>query len=204
MSERILLFLTAVAFLAALLFAAFWSDTMNEPQFFVVRLIAALAAAGFAVLLPGFLDLQFSVRREMMIRAGGAIAVFVLVWYINPPPLNGTPDNGGGRQPNDEPSHMGFLGYLHDHIVGQVSAETFVLAFASGHEEQLKDLYIAQNVTGSTYGEVLQKICTAYPCLNCNPTPSIQTVKVTLSVGKGPLVATSDSGDLERRKLGCP
>lgn len=55
-----------------------------EPfQFLVFKIILALAAAGIAAFIPGFLHVQVST----IVRAGGAIAVFVIVFFFNPADL---------------------------------------------------------------------------------------------------------------------
>lgn len=51
---------------------------VSEPTpttFFVMRVVLALAAAAFASLVPGFLDIEIHGR----VRAGGALAVFIVV-----------------------------------------------------------------------------------------------------------------------------
>jgi hypothetical protein len=62
-------------------------------QYIVFRAILALAAAGVAAMIPGFIQIQFS----QWLRAGGALAVFVVVYFYNPvlqqvlvPPLEAT------------------------------------------------------------------------------------------------------------------
>ncbi|MDV3458381.1 hypothetical protein RZN05_15390 [Sphingomonas sp. HF-S4] len=57
-------------------------------QYTVFRIILALAAAGFASFLPGFLH----VRLNTGIRAGGALAAFVIVYFFAPAALT-APDH---------------------------------------------------------------------------------------------------------------
>lgn len=52
-------------------------------QYEVFRTILALAAAGFGAVLPGFLDVRF----KNWLRAGGALALFVVVYFFSPVPL---------------------------------------------------------------------------------------------------------------------
>ncbi len=55
-----------------------------EPfQYLVFKIILALAAAGITAFIPGFLQVQVST----IVRAGGAIAVFVIVFFFNPATL---------------------------------------------------------------------------------------------------------------------
>ena len=55
----------------------------TDFQFFVFRAVLALAAGTLGAIIPGFLNVQFKGR----LRAGGAVALFVLVYMINPPTL---------------------------------------------------------------------------------------------------------------------
>ena len=50
---------------------------------FLFRVVLALAAAGIAAIIPGLIVVNVS----KVIRTGGAIAVFVLVYWFNPPKL---------------------------------------------------------------------------------------------------------------------
>jgi hypothetical protein len=52
-------------------------------QYIVCRSVLALAAAGIAAMIPGLLDVRLSTR----IRASGAIAVFVVVYFFAPAPI---------------------------------------------------------------------------------------------------------------------
>jgi hypothetical protein len=55
----------------------------GSPEFWLYRIIAALGSAGVATALPGVLKLEW----KWGVKAGGALAVFVLVYSINPPSL---------------------------------------------------------------------------------------------------------------------
>lgn len=61
---------------------------LNHPKpsdfaYLVFRLTLALSAAGVAAVIPGFISVKFG----STVRAGGAIAVFALVFYTNPASL---------------------------------------------------------------------------------------------------------------------
>jgi len=47
----------------------------------VIRVALALGAAGIGASVPGFLEVAVSSG----IRAGGAVAIFVIVYWFNPP-----------------------------------------------------------------------------------------------------------------------
>ena len=55
----------------------------TQTQWFVFRVVLALAAAGIGAVIPGLLVVHVST----FIRAGGAIALFVIVYNLNPPQL---------------------------------------------------------------------------------------------------------------------
>jgi hypothetical protein len=49
----------------------------------IFRVVLALAAGAFGALIPGFIEVSF----RNWLRAGGAMALFVIVYMINPPAL---------------------------------------------------------------------------------------------------------------------
>lgn len=59
----------------------------NDAQFWLLRLLAALSAAGVAAVIPGFLDFDWKLGTKIAVRSGGALAVFALVYLVNPPIL---------------------------------------------------------------------------------------------------------------------
>lgn len=82
-SDRILAFVFGVVFLAVILIIAIVIPNPSEFQIFVFRIVLAIAAAGIGAVVPGFI----SVNIPKYIRAGGAIALFVLIYLYNPPAL---------------------------------------------------------------------------------------------------------------------
>ena len=73
-------------FIVALLIIALVIPQPSDFQLFVFRLVLALAAAAFGSVIPGFLEVHGKVKK-MTLRAGGAIALFVIVYLLNPPAL---------------------------------------------------------------------------------------------------------------------
>ena len=61
----------------------------TPAQFFVFRGSFATALAAIAAIIPGLLNVE-SRFQDFSVRASGAIAVFVLVWLLNPPALIGS------------------------------------------------------------------------------------------------------------------
>jgi len=72
-----------VSFILAILILALFIPNPTPLQQLVFRIILSLAGAGIATMLPGFI----SVEVGTVIRASGAIAVFVLLYFFNPAPL---------------------------------------------------------------------------------------------------------------------
>jgi hypothetical protein len=69
--------------LFVLLRIAFRLPRPTEFQVLVLRVTLALAAAAIAAGIPGFINVEIGAG----IRAGGALAVFLLVYAFNPPVL---------------------------------------------------------------------------------------------------------------------
>jgi tetratricopeptide (TPR) repeat protein len=81
--QRMAVFAFGVVFIAVMLFLAVKIPNPSDFQIFVFRTVLGLAAAGIASLIPGFLQIQIA----GYLYAGGAIAVFYLVYSVNPPAL---------------------------------------------------------------------------------------------------------------------
>jgi hypothetical protein len=98
LTQRTLAFLFGIAFLLLFLVLAKWFPYPTALQYFVFRLLLSLAAAGVAAVTPGFLHL----RIPTWSRAGGALAVFVLLYSFNPASLVAYPPIEPGL-PNPTP-----------------------------------------------------------------------------------------------------
>jgi hypothetical protein len=98
-------FAFGILFLVAILILA---NAFSEPtpfQYNVFRIILASAAAGFAAMIPGLLSLELHQTTGFVLRAAGALAVFSLVYFLNPaqyvvPPR---PPTTPGPNPNPTP-----------------------------------------------------------------------------------------------------
>jgi hypothetical protein len=55
-------------------------ECWGYPEYTIFRIIIALAAAGVGAILPGFLDVRF----KNWLRVGGALALFVVVYFFAP------------------------------------------------------------------------------------------------------------------------
>jgi hypothetical protein len=84
--EKITATVGGAGFLIALLVIAVLIPEPTDFQIFVFRLILAVAAGAFGSVIPGFLAVDGEVKK-FSIRAGGALALFVIVYFLNPPAL---------------------------------------------------------------------------------------------------------------------
>jgi len=80
-------FAFGVVFVVVMLVIAIWIPSPTPTQWFVFRVVLALAAGGVGALIPGLIN----VAAGPYVRAGGALALFVLVYWFNPPKLVSTP-----------------------------------------------------------------------------------------------------------------
>ncbi len=85
--EKLATFIFGVAFLAVMLGLALLVPNPSESQSFIFRVVAAAAAGGAVVFLPGAVNVTI----KPSIRAGGAFAVFALVYAFNPPKTTTAP-----------------------------------------------------------------------------------------------------------------
>lgn len=86
--------------LSTLFAVALFSSNQNALLITVARVTLAVACAGIAAIIPGLIDVALKPSVNTGIRAGGALAVFVLVYFFNPPgliePIPKTPANPSG------------------------------------------------------------------------------------------------------------
>ena len=81
--QKLISLVFGIIFVVVLLFVAFLVPNPTATQWFVFRVVLALAASGVGAIIPGLIVVNVS----SVIRAGGAIALFVLVYWFNPPKL---------------------------------------------------------------------------------------------------------------------
>jgi hypothetical protein len=79
-TEKILAYAFGVVFVIVLLVLAVFIPKPTPFQYTVFRIVLALAAAGVAAVIPGFLQAKVGA----FIRAGGALAVFIVVYFYSP------------------------------------------------------------------------------------------------------------------------
>ena len=78
--EVIAAFSFGVVFVITILTIAIFRPNPTPFEYTVFRIVIALAAAGVGAILPGFLDVTF----RNWLRAGGALALFVIVYFFAP------------------------------------------------------------------------------------------------------------------------
>ena len=84
--DRVAAFAFGVVFIGVMLIVAIFYPQPTRFQEFTFRLILALAAAGIGAILPGLIVANVG----KFVRAGGAAAFFVIVFWFNPPELVAT------------------------------------------------------------------------------------------------------------------
>jgi len=85
--EKIMMLATVIGFLAVLLAVGVFKTDYPPEGFFIIRVVLALVAAGFAAaFVPGLLQVVVGYK-SAKIRAAGALAVLVVVYLLNPPSL---------------------------------------------------------------------------------------------------------------------
>lgn len=75
-----------VVFALIILIAVVFIPEPKPAQFFIFRGVFAISLAAIAAIIPGLLNVE-SRFNKFSIKATGAIAVFVIVWLLNPPAL---------------------------------------------------------------------------------------------------------------------
>jgi hypothetical protein len=82
-TQKLTAFIFGVVFVVVLIVLAIAFPNPTPFQYTVFRVILALASAGVAAMIPGFLEIEV----PNWIRAGGALAVFIVVYFYNPASL---------------------------------------------------------------------------------------------------------------------
>lgn len=81
--ELVASFAFGVMFLIAMLVIAILIPRPTGHQMLIFRIVASIAVAGIGAVVPGFLIVNI----PPYVRAGGSLALFVMVYMINPPAL---------------------------------------------------------------------------------------------------------------------
>lgn len=86
-TQIIVAFVFGVAFIVTMLILAIFFPRPEPFQYTVFRVTLSLAAGGVAAMIPGFIDLTINPSAALVIRAGGALAVFLVVYFRSPAAL---------------------------------------------------------------------------------------------------------------------
>ncbi|MBL1271117.1 MAG: hypothetical protein COB25_001580 [Oceanospirillales bacterium] len=87
-------FVFGVAFVVTMLSIAIVAPNPSSFQYTIFRIVMALAAGGVVAAFPGFIEVKFG----NWLRAGGALAVFSIVYYVNPAPLDEAASKGNSSE----------------------------------------------------------------------------------------------------------
>ncbi|MET3838207.1 tetratricopeptide repeat protein [Bradyrhizobium sp. OAE829] len=86
--ETLLAFGFGVVFCGILAYAGLRIEPITDPgQFFFLRVLAAISAAGVAAVIPGMLNIEIGQGKLFALRGAGALGVFAVVFLVNPPEL---------------------------------------------------------------------------------------------------------------------
>ena len=84
--QEIIFGVTGLLMLLSAVLIAFKKPAPTIFQFWVFRVYLSLGVAFIGTIMPGFVDLGGRIG-ELAIRAGGAIALFLIVYLISPPKI---------------------------------------------------------------------------------------------------------------------
>jgi hypothetical protein len=100
--DRIAATFAAVVVIGLAVFLLVRNQPISDPKlFFVLRVIVSFGVATLGATIPGFLDLGWS-GRGLAVRAGGALALFVLTFIYTPDLATGlsiTQNSSGPQSP---------------------------------------------------------------------------------------------------------
>lgn len=109
-TQIICAFAFGVVFIIVMLCIAIKIPYPTDFQFLTFRVTLALAAGGIAAMLPGFIALEIS----RLIRAGGALAAFAAIYFVNPASLavQGHPAQAAGVFVTELPQDKNLVEYF--------------------------------------------------------------------------------------------
>jgi hypothetical protein len=84
--QTILAFTFGSIFVILMLTIALFEPNPSNFQYTVFRIVISLAAGGVVAVYPGFIEVKFG----NWLRAGGALAVFSVVYFVNPASIDGS------------------------------------------------------------------------------------------------------------------
>jgi hypothetical protein len=79
-----LAFAFGCVFVTVVLALAFMGNSLDDRRFEILRIVLALAGGGVGGVIPGFLDLNMKAGTKWALRAGGGLAVFIVLYFWSP------------------------------------------------------------------------------------------------------------------------
>lgn len=80
----IIMLIMGIIIIATVIVISLKIPNPTNSQFWIWRVITSLGAACIGAVIPGFVEIDGSIN-EIVIRAGGALALFLVVYLMNPP-----------------------------------------------------------------------------------------------------------------------
>lgn len=131
--QVIVAFSFGVVFVVTLLLLAMFFPKPTPFQYNVFRIVLSIATAGVAAMIPGFINLSLSPSAQLAIRAGGALAVFVIVYFFNPAQL--------AIEPPVDPDNVSVSTTIQEyHIIRGTTAEPLLLDAVVGPKADIGQL----------------------------------------------------------------
>jgi hypothetical protein len=103
-----------VTFVLVLLALAVFIPKPTATQLEIFRIVIAIAIAGIAAVVPGFLNLNIGQTKDLAIRAGGALAVFVIVYFYSPAHWVATPEKPNVKVEVNKTEHGYYISFIGD------------------------------------------------------------------------------------------
>ncbi len=101
-------------FVSAVLVLVIILQDLNAQQYAIVKTVLALAASGIAGVFTGFIEIEGRISK-VAVRAGGALAVFVIVFFFTP------------KQPEPLPEDPQTPDVIHMHSSGDNATQVGVI-----------------------------------------------------------------------------
>lgn len=153
--QVIIAFIFGVLFIVAMLVLAIKFPKPTIFQYNIFRVVFALAGAGVAAMTPGFINLEASPSVGLLIRAGGALAVFVIIFFFNPAQLKKV-SQGEGKNRIILSIPAGWT--FEDAARSIVSIATAVISFEGFEPEQLTQKLRATEINTTDVQEALLQL----------------------------------------------
>ena len=141
--ERAAPVLTSILVVALVAYVVVRNEPFADPNLVVlIRVILSLSTAVLGATIPGFLRVDWKLRGGLMIRAGGALALFVLTFVFTPSVLTPLGDPLVWRMPENQMERL-------DNVLKQVPPES---------RFKVRLLLLPASAQSHTFGDDLSKV----------------------------------------------